>query len=198
MKSWTGGWTQILPRGVLTFWNFQRPRKMFPTMSFFFVGPRVLRGLASILSLCPPLTDTFIYTFHSARSPNTSCPGNLFDFVGHLWALKVVSFETLLICRVSYVKLRFDRRDFYVLSTLIGLTVMFAFKYYVKNCIFKWFFSCIIFETAFHENMVSLATNLISFQLEEMCIIEHFIFIGASLLRRIDSQLVERNIVSCS
>ena len=44
----------------------------------------------------------------------------------------------------------------------LGMTEMFAFKYCIKICPFKCY-SYIILETAFHETMVSLATNLLSF-----------------------------------
>ena len=36
---------------------------------------------------------------------------------------------------------------------------MFAFKYFFKNCLFRPAFAYIIFETAFNETMVSLATS---------------------------------------
>ena len=92
----------------------------------------------------------------------------LIRFCWHLWlwALKVVSFETLLFCRVGF-HTRNGVSEYALLKFwyhYLWTKEMFAFKYFVKNFLLMCFFVH-HFWNGVSRNAVSLATNFLSFQL---------------------------------
>ena len=89
-----------------------------------------------MLSICERWNPTILYGYIHAEMETYKI---LLD-ICERW--RWVSFETLLICRVSYVTRHFNRRDFYVYQHYLGTTEleMFAFKYFIKNCLFKCLF----------------------------------------------------------